>query len=342
MKIDIENWADFRIGDYFDIRPTKAYPELNNKDLDDGGETPFVVNSGVNNGIGGYSTLAPTEKGNIITFSDTTDSNTFFYQPDDFIGFAHVQGMHPKGTFLNNLTALFLIQMIRARTAGMFNYGRKMRRDIISETLIRLPSASDGKPDWKWMEDYVKSLRSEPITTGCKNPKSLDSVSWSDFPVKELFDVRYGINMELNACTETNKNDPEAIAFVARTSENNGVSAFVKPEEGKTPQPAYTITVAGGGSVLSTFLQIRPFYSGRDLYLLLPKQEISNYAKLFIVTVLQAEKYRFNYGRQANKTLPDLNLHLPITSDGKPDWQFMEDYIKSLPYGDRIIEAEQQ
>lgn len=145
--------------------------------------------------------------------------------------------------------------------------------------------------------------------------------------------------MELNACDETTGEDPEGIAFVARTAENNGISAYVKPVEGKRPQPAHTITVAAGGSVLSTFLQRRPFYSGRDLYLLLPKERIGDYAKLFVVTVLQAERYRFSYGRQANKTLPLLNLHLPVMDDGKPDWEWMEGYMRSLPYGDRVVDA---
>lgn len=31
-----------------------------------------------------------------------------------------------------------------------------------------------------------------------------------------------------------------------------------------------------------------------------------------------------------------LDVKLPITPQGTPDWQFMEDYIKSLPYGDRL------
>lgn len=176
----------------------------------------------------------------------------------------------------------------------------------------------------------MDSLHTQPNKAIEKMPKSLTSILWGDYPVKQLFDVQYGINMELNACEVTSKDDPEAVAFVARTSENNGVTAFVKRQEGKVPQPADTITVAGGGSVLSTFLQTQPFYSGRDLYLLIPRQDISIYAKLFVVTVLQTEKYRFNYGRQANKTLPELNLHLPMTKDGKPDWQWMGDYMKSL------------
>ena len=152
----------------------------------------------------------------------------------------------------------------------------------------------------------------------------IDTTGWKEFEVQELFNVVYGVNLELVNCIETDKNDSEAIAFVSRTESNNGVSAYVKRIPGVTPQPKDTITVAGGGSVLATF------YSGRDLYLLYPKNDISRKAKLFLVTVIKANKYRYNYGRQANVTLPHLKLRLPVTLDGKPDWQWMESYIDSL------------
>lgn len=158
----------------------------------------------------------------------------------------------------------------------------------------------------------------------------IDMTDWKEFEVQELFDVVYGVNLELINCIEVDKNDPEAVAFVSRTESNNGVSAYVKPVPGVEPQPKDTITVAGGGSVLATFLQTRPFYSGRDLYLLYPKENIPRKAKLFIVTVIKANKYRYNYGRQANVTLPYLRLRLPATPGGKPDWQWMKSYIDSL------------
>lgn len=160
----------------------------------------------------------------------------------------------------------------------------------------------------------------------------IDTTDWEEFEVQELFDVVYGVNLELVNCVETDKNDPDAVAFVSRTESNNGISAYVKPVQGVEPQPKDTITVAGGGSVLATFLQTQPFYSGRDLYLLYPKCCISNKAKLFLVTIIKANKYRYNYGRQANVTLPSLKLKLPVTTDGKPDWHWIWSQAKR---GDR-------
>ena len=130
--------------------------------------------------------------------------------------------------------------------------------------------------------------------------------------VSELFDIKYGINLELDALEQSD--DADAINFVARTAENNGVVAKVKPIPGKEPQPAGILTCAGGGSVLSTFVQDKPFYSGRDLYLLIPKKEMSLEEKLFYCHAIKMNAYRYSYGRQANRTLKNINLP-PL-----PDW----------------------
>ena len=165
----------------------------------------------------------------------------------------------------------------------------------------------------------------------------LDVSNWGEFTVDELFEVKYGINMELVNCEQRRDwCETKTVNFVARTENDNGVVACVDIVPGKEPQPAGLITCAGGGSVLSTFVQRRNFYSGRDLYLLTPKNKMSIYAKLFCCTVIEANKYRFSYGRQANKTLPSLQLKLPITANGLPDFTYMETYMKSLLYSDRI------
>jgi hypothetical protein len=128
-----------------------------------------------------------------------------------------------------------------------------------------------------------------------------------------LFEVRYGVNLELNAL----KQNPGGINFVSRTATNNGVSARVEPLPGVDPIPAGVLSVAGGGSVLETFLQPEPFYSGRDLYYLTPKTQITDQQKLYYCCCIRANKYRYNYGRQANRTLKEILL--PSQED-IPSW----------------------
>jgi len=94
-------------------------------------------------------------------------------------------------------------------------------------------------------------------------------------PLKELFEPIYGVNLELVHLEECNKNDSESIAFISRTEHNNGISAYVKRLSNIHPNPAHTISVAVSGSVLACFYQPNEYYSGRDLYYLIPKRKMS-------------------------------------------------------------------
>lgn len=133
--------------------------------------------------------------------------------------------------------------------------------------------------------------------------------------ISDLFEVKYGVNMELSNCEIVDNNDVNGINFVARTASNNGVVAKVARIDGIEPQKAGTLSCAAGGSVLSTFLQTEPYYSGRDLYVLSPKKEMSIQEKLYWCMVIRSNAYRFNYGRQANKVLA--NIEIP---DKVPEW----------------------
>jgi len=133
--------------------------------------------------------------------------------------------------------------------------------------------------------------------------------------ISDLFDVKYGVNLELMTCERTTDNDINSVNFVARTSKNNGVTAVVKRIDGVEPQPAGTLSCAGGGSVLETFVQTKPYYSGRDLYIFTPKFEMTLAEKLYYCMCIKANAYKYNYGRQANKTLRDIEI-----PDSVPEW----------------------
>jgi len=124
--------------------------------------------------------------------------------------------------------------------------------------------------------------------------------------VRDLFDVHYGVNLDLNKLDEVPMDWPNAIPYVGRSAKNNGITAYVEQLEDVTPNPPMTISVAGGGAVMSCFLQERPYYSGRDLFYLKPKKEMSKQMLLYYCTALSMNRFKFSYGRQANKTLREL------------------------------------
>ncbi len=128
-------------------------------------------------------------------------------------------------------------------------------------------------------------------------------------PLSEIFNVEYGVNLDLNKLNKTSRF--LGLPFVSRTANNNGVSAYVEEIKGILPNEAHTLSISGGGSVLETFYQEAPYYSGRDLYVLKPISELSKISMLAYAVYIKANKYRYNYGRQANKTLRDIKVPHP-------------------------------
>ncbi len=120
--------------------------------------------------------------------------------------------------------------------------------------------------------------------------------------LSDIFNVEYGNSFELNRLKQTEK----GVNFVSRTAKNNGISAVVQEIKGTKPFPKGMITVSLGGSVLEAFVQPLPFYTGYHIYCLTPKSEMSDAIKLYYCSCIRANKYRYNYGRQANRTLRDL------------------------------------
>lgn len=124
--------------------------------------------------------------------------------------------------------------------------------------------------------------------------------------ISNLFTIKYGNSLELVNLVQCKSTDKNAIPFVSRTEKNNGISAYVEEELDIEINLAHTLSVAVGGSVLSTFYQPLPFYTGFHVLVLTPKKEMSVVEMLFYAKCISANKYKYNYGRQANKTLKNI------------------------------------
>ncbi|ADO04623.1 type II restriction enzyme [Helicobacter pylori Cuz20] len=158
-------WQSFKLGDLFEIRPTKAYKLTNSHLFDNSAKNPVVTNSSLNNGISGYSSLEPTEKGNQITYSDTTTSEGIFYQKRPFIGYSHVQGLYSLKyhEFWNEKTLLYIVTAFKKVACGRFNYGNKFNRKIASGMPIILPTNQHGKIDFHFMRTFINALMKQTI-----------------------------------------------------------------------------------------------------------------------------------------------------------------------------------
>lgn len=336
-KIDINEWKEFKIGNLFDIHPTKAYKMNNSSLLAEDGINPVVVNSCYNNGIGGYTNYDCTEAGNMITFSDTTSADSIFYQKDNFVGYPHVQGMYPIGEYKDKwseYTYLFFVTLFREKAINLnYDYVNKFTRESAKEIMIKLPVDNKDNPDWNYMERYMKNIEEQSresireLNNCSEETNKIDIAEWGEFHLYDIFDIDSGSKMDKIAM----KFDNPTINFVGRSGVNNGVTAVVDEVEDYVPYKAGNLTLALGGAYLgSCFVQEKDFYTSQNVVVLSPKEDISFYAKEFICAVIFKEgntHYKAFIDELNRHIKTDFIIKLPVDSQGKPNYEYMDKYM---------------
>jgi len=332
-KINIDNWKSFKVGELFDIHPTKNYNLKNSLLFQEEGNIPVIVNSSFNNGVGGYVNLEPTEKGGIITFSDTTSASAIFYQPNDFIGYSHVQGMYPYDNIWTEKSMLFFLTVFKKAAYLLgFDYVNKFTRQLAKEIEVKLPIKDDDSLDIFYMEkimdNYFKS--NEKIIENIKKissfSKNIMNISeWKEFKVGDLFDVSRPASR-----SQLNYEDGE-IPFVASGNFNNGVLKYVTAKENEILDKGNCITISPVDG--SSFYQKDDFLgrggAGSSI-IILRNNNLNEFNGLFISTVLSKVCNKYSYNNMANKdSIKGEIIKLPSKFDN-PDWDYMDKYIKSL------------
>ena len=335
-KIDTSGWKPFAVGDLFDIHPTNAY-KMTNAQLMDDGENPVVVNSSYNNGIGGYSSQTITEKGGLITFSDTTTADAIFYQPNDFVGYPHVQGMYPKGKYAANWQEsqllFFVVTFRKAAVLQGFDYAYKFTREIASDMEVLLPVDASGEPDWAYMDEYMSAVMRESeaslenLRQADERKQMFEISNRKEFPIggeHGLFDVVKGSRLTKAAMREG------TINFISASSFNNGIAAHIANTE--HVHPGNTLTVSYNGSDIGrTFYQKEPFWASDDVNVLYPRFELNERIALFLAPLIkETGGYHVYKNKWLQTDMMNTMIPLPITEEGNPDWDYMDKYMCAL------------
>ena len=159
--------------------------------------------------------------------------------------------------------------------------------------------------------------------------ETISSDSWGDFRVSDLFCIKKGKRL-----TKEDQTDG-ATPYVGAIDSNNGVSNYIGQ---KAIHDGGTISLSYNGSVGEAFYQPEPFWATDDVNVLYPKPGtiLNQWIGLFICAILRQEKYRYSYGRKwVLDTMNETMLRLPQTRSGKPDWQYMSDFMVKLGKSER-------
>ncbi len=338
--METKNWKWFRYDEIFEIKKGKR---LTKADMEEG-SIRYIGAIDSNNGLSAWvGNNAYIHSSNTITVSYNGSIGYAYYQDKEFWATDDVNVLYPKFK-LNKNIALFLCSIIQ-KEQYRFCYGRKWDKELMEESKIKLPTIQNENnefvPDWQWIENYVKETiipklpsKSKSVWQQQFNSKPLLSkklelkvAEWKWFRVGEIFQCKttsHCIDYEM---------DKGSTPFVSRSAINNGVSNYVDKKD-KVVYPKNCITIGAEG--ILAFYQPESFLTGVKIYTI-RSPYLNPYVAMFICTILNREVYRYNYGNaRILEKIKKEKIKLPAikTAAGEyePDWQWMEDYIKGLPY----------
>ena len=367
MNLNTTNWKEFVLGRLFVIKKGKRLTSAEQED----GCNNYIGAIDSNNGIANHIAQAPIHKGNTISLSYNGSVGEAFYQKDPYWATDDVNALYSKYEGFNEQIGLFIATVLR-QEKYKFSYGRKWTLDNMNITIIKLPAqrnddgtiyldtskkySDDGYvPDWEWMENYIKSLHHKLLTTKNKTDDSLL------FNVNEWQEFRFGnLISSINKSKALNKDDlietnnpKHSIRYITRTGENNGCELLVDILTVDKTYIQDKNTISIGDTTATCFYQDEDFITG-DHMVIVRAEWLNKPLGLYVTSILNKEQYKYSYGRAfLMDRIKDTIIKLPIVRNSDkspvideskryseqgylPDWQWMEKYMKSLPYGDRL------
>ena len=371
MNLDIHQWKPFLVGKLLTMRNGKGITQ--EEIADNEGEMAAVQSGEENNGVMGYIDLNYCKEMN-YTYSKKPCLTVARSGSAGFVSFQTggcVVGDSAKILLLPDDIAsterYIFLQSILSANRFKYAYGRKVTKDKYLNDWINLPIQRDTNgtpiidrshkysnagfiPDWQFMSDYVKSLHHKTPTTHNKphcTPK-LNINAWKTFVTKRLFS-----RLKNGKANQQMLDDGNECFYVGAKRDDNGVMLHCAKDESLITKGNCIVFICNGqGSVgFANYMDV-DFIGTTDIVAGYSDQ-LNQYTGIFLATIYSLERPKYSFGRKWKIHLEKTEVSLPVkhNPDGSvfideshkysdegfvPDWQYMEDYIKALPFGDRI------
>jgi hypothetical protein len=296
--------------------------DLNKMSFNSGKKVAFIGRTAKNNGVTSVVDLIdgidPYPAG-FITVNLGGAILESFIQVNPFYTAQNIMVLKPK-SLMSELEKAFYCIAIKANKFRYGAFGREANRSL--KELLVPETVPKNFLSLKIQPPSSQQLKEQKISFSDRKWK------WFEIGDEKLFELKKGKRL-----TKANMEEGET-PFVGSTELENGITGHISA---KAIHKGNTISVTYNGSVAEAFYQPVDFWASDDVNVLYPKFELNPYRALFLTTIIRKEKYRFNYGRKWHlERMKQSKIKLPVDSSGNPDWQFMEDYIKSLPYSKSI------
>lgn len=182
---------------------------------------------------------------------------------------------------------------------------------------------------FKIKNEISKEVNSKSILTG---KLDFNINNWKEFDIESenLFKVTGSKSIVKYDVVEYGSGK---YPYVVTSSENNGVEGLYDyyTEKGN-------VLTIDSATIGSCFYQEYDFSASDHVEKLIPlSKKFNKYNALFISTIINLEQIRYGYGRKfAQKRIKITKIKLPVDKNGNIDYDFMENYIKTMPYSSNI------
>ena len=321
----------FKLSNIFEIKNLKSIDK--NKLKQEIGNIPYVSQTKLNNGILSYVCdhgITKLNFGNCISIG--TDTQVVRYQENNFYSSEKIIGI--RNNYLNKYIGYFIFPILEQILQKKFSYGHKASIQRISEIEIKLPSTPDGNPDWEFMEYYIREQYREVVQERIEElekkkpdvptvPRDIEEIqTTADFQLGQVFStITRGIQI-----SKRNRK-PGIFPYISASLLNHGEADFVSVNEKYIYKDCLTVPFIGGENC--TFYHDGEFVPSASVAVL-QNENFNKYIYVFLIGILNVIMRKYSFGYKASlERLQKQTIPLPITSDGKPDWEFMSDYIKT-------------
>lgn len=319
----------FPISKVFNYKRGRRLIKLNQID----GDVAYISSTKFNNGIDNYI-IPPkymTIYENCITIANSGSVGYAFYHDYKFVASDHVTVIWLKDRPLNKYIAMYLITILRELKENYF-FNREMSDKRLAKDFIKLPIYPSGKINWEYMEEQIKGI--VPLVKWekpniIKESSKVQICDVKNFPLSSIFNIR-SIRGKIS---KKDLKDGDYL-YITTSNKNFGFSGFHNKysEEGNV----FTIDSATDGKC---FFQSEKFIGSDHVEILEVKNEykkfINKYTVIYLQTLLNFYLDKYEYSRKrAQKRIELEYLSLPIDEKCKINWEYMEKYIKTLPYAE--------
>jgi len=316
------------LSDIFDIIYGNQL-DFNKMVVDDESPVNFICRSSANLGVMAKVKrlkINPFEAGHITVTLGGTYLLSCFVQPAPFYTAQNIKVLSAKDKGMSFWQKLFYCKCIAANRFKYSSHGREANRSL--DTLF-VPAYSEV-PDWVNEMGDIESHSSYRLDPLSEIPIDLNGKEWAWFPYCQLFDIERGKGARKKDIVEDG-----TTPFITSVEFNNGLIGYVNDEP---KHKGNVLTVNRNGSVGEAFYQLIPFCSTEDVHVFNPKFSLNPFIAIFLLPLIKMEKFRYSYGRKWGlERMRNSTIKLPVDPEGKPDWSFMESFVRSLPFSSNII-----